>query len=1316
MILLVPIHLDALSIDSDQPVLEAKADFTRLPYTDGTLDVNGDIAYISEEIVSEPFQDQNLYLKAGIHLHWALPDALTRGAHTSDGTNFPEVPNRWLITRRRQNGATKITEKQWVVESDYLYPIGAGDDSGAVSYPIVPAPATGCPFRFLGRKIPLEKWKEKDPQAEYLKSLTAVGYGEPTFAAFYPNCHSVFGFHDDYTSKPPDGLQYEVIGWYSEPGNDCLRKFLDNLTIKPKNNEQWLESIKKEFKWTVSDENMPEFPAQTLCYARLTFKPKTASKDNTSDNSNPDIAVANTGTEALSAYLASKLADANNLKSNIEDQLEALSFSSRLNNRQLDVGAKLREARHEKGFSAVSSGTIWSITLRSTADSTAAASAEQANLQAQITLPRHMADDLNNVNRLQQAFDRALEDIESMRRRLFSDWYKYLLCAYPPDDARDSYPNIDEVKNFIEVEAIAPLKQKIDATGDLKLKVDKNNGNIIDASLISPGASASELVVALNSLFDEVARLNDTKSIKKANVAYSLKPTPGARYYQPNDPVVLLAGDVVKPSLRHGHDGRLRDDGLLECQLLQTNVEVQRLISENPGAVIAGIDDIEKSDNDNFAFVTWTEQPWNPFLLEWEAEVFPVENESNLEPQTGAYSTDFIKDNFRLNENDVDFSIPDGKGKATRAANVYSGSSILTPHAGIQLQLQIEAYLKEQLLQDYYAAKKVPSTDRSDFYFTEYLPDIKAWYRANNCEANAVASTLCNIIDAHDKLIADEFHSLSQSLGGFNEALLMHRQTLQLDIADPLGFDDYRQFANDVKKLAQQSIVSAPQPLNDFNPIRSGAFELLRLRLVDTFGQVRDINCEKAEVIITEQMKVDGSPHEMTLPTRLTQPARINFRWLSAVENNLEMNDHPATSPICGWVLPNNLDSSLMIYDADGKALGSINALDSVEKKDRWEAAPGSDAPLDIEHIENSIRNLHLRKMVLYLVNREDGFLGDFLTALDNALENIEPENFAQHQDIALLMGSPIAVVRASVDLELQGLPAIHQGWNVFRQDLNRNERDTNDFDKVKFPIRLGEYKQFNDGTVGYWIESAAGDYEGDIFYAPQSDANKNEHIKTYQDDSLPIRQTVTESAQNLTILMDPRGSVHATSGILPVKAVSLPPDQYADALKAIEITFLSAPILTELNKLRLPLPVEPGFQWSWLQKEKEAWTEITSPGIIKKQVFLDAFSNGDDLWSRLQTNGWINQIEKTNDVETAEIVSRDDQNRKPDLGSDIAALMPQIESLLGKAQIGAVNPVAAFSDKQEILEGWLKLRNASTIKPPALRQQALRGSSPNEN
>jgi hypothetical protein len=58
---------------------------------------------------------------------------------------------------------------------------------------------------------------------------------KPTFAAFYPNCLSVFGFHDDAPPQSLQGVQYDVIGWYSDPGQDCLHsKALEEAFAKEK--------------------------------------------------------------------------------------------------------------------------------------------------------------------------------------------------------------------------------------------------------------------------------------------------------------------------------------------------------------------------------------------------------------------------------------------------------------------------------------------------------------------------------------------------------------------------------------------------------------------------------------------------------------------------------------------------------------------------------------------------------------------------------------------------------------------------------------------------------------------------------------------------------------------------------------------------------------------------------------------------------------------------------------------------------------------------------------------------------------------------
>jgi hypothetical protein len=634
-------------------------------------------------------------------------------------------------------------------------------------------------------------------------------------------------------------------------------------------------------------------------------------------------------------------------------------------------------------------------------------------------------------------------------------------------------------------------------------------------------------------------------------------------------------------------------------------------------------------------------------------EVLPTRSNNNLRPETGNYSSDFITQDYTLPENQPDLAIQSAHVAVSSAANVYSGISILTPYAGIQLQQQLQDYLS----------------------------------RPNAEVDNSALKRVGDLLNGPD------FHGLSQSLGGFNEALLMCKQTLQLDPDDPLGFDDYRDFTAQVGAAVQNLNLSAPQPLNDFNPIRSGALNILRLRLVDSFGQSRDLDCH--DIITTEPMTIPDVPDLVALPPRIVQPARLNFRWLAANQDEREANDHPATTPICGWVLPNDLDNSLMLYDNRGRALGSIDLLGI------WESAPGIVPAVTVD----SIANPHLRQMAQYLIRLgsagDHSFLTAFHSALNTALRNIEPENYAQHPELALLMGRPIALVRALLDLEVQGTPAIHQGWNSFREDLQRNTRDTDEFDFVRFPIRLGEHQQLNDGLVGYWKETPDG-YEGEVYYAPQSDAITHDNIKSYAQVPLNITQSVQSPPQFLTLLLDPRGIVHATCGIQPTKSIGLPPGQYMEALQAIEISFLTAPILTAQGFIHLPVPTEAGYQWSWLEKEAGAWSEISTSGSVTKRAFLAALPagapdgspiNGELVWERLLAQGWTVPI----DAFKVAITGRE-QRPHPDLGTDMAALVDTVEQTLDRFSLGRIDTQATFSAPQEIREGWLKLRAAAPV------------------
>ena len=372
----------------DLSVIEAKVDFSRLPYWDGKCEINHDVANISEELLAHPFEDRGLQLKAGVHLHWALPDALTKGVIGENGTRFPAVPDRWLVTRsRKEKDGTERIEHQWIVESDYLYPDDAGALSGSIAIPF-PSEKNRPPFRYLGRKIPFNNWAKATTAAatgEYLGELgyrlTAIGYeerglphpltdqdrgyGEPTFAAFYPNCQSVFGFHDAAPPAALRGVQYDVIGWYSDPKQDCLRA--DEIhTIKQRlkatEGDVTKEALKEGYQWDMTqDATAKGDPEQTVFYGCLTIETNTPPSAVRPDKQ-VTIAVGNTSTGALSAYLAHTLAPTGNITpSRLEEQLEALHLASRLGHKKLDLGPKFAEARHERGFTAVPAGIIWVI-------------------------------------------------------------------------------------------------------------------------------------------------------------------------------------------------------------------------------------------------------------------------------------------------------------------------------------------------------------------------------------------------------------------------------------------------------------------------------------------------------------------------------------------------------------------------------------------------------------------------------------------------------------------------------------------------------------------------------------------------------------------------------------------------------------------------------------------------------------------------------------------------------------------------------------------------------------------------------------------
>ncbi len=625
-ILLIPFKLDAFHTDGTAKLAEPLADFTRLPYysyggnTSSTGDasaqvsgnlgaipppppppppsgegVNGDQPFLSDTVFRGPtpqFSGENDIWTppAGLHLHWALPDALTaqRVDPKSNGkSRFPQVPNRWLIVLSTKSGDTWTQQKSWVVESDYLYPDPKTNPQPcgptAISFPIAPPeafrqileaptppPRTNpssddksqypfyyqAPFRCMGRRLDLSSWQSDSAKNEYLSQynpagLTAIGYGHPLFAAVYSNCHSVFGFHDDL-SVAGYPRRYDVIGWYDNDDNDCLALF-QNLPAgtKPR------DALKSEYDWVSSNES-DDVPAQSVYYTRLEIDAKLTSSP---PSEKVSLTVGNTATEALSAYLSTTLATESTQQVIVEEQLEAMGLQPKIGVENIDLGAKFKEARHDKGFKKIHGGSLWSVRAKSTKTSAKTPTQDQ---NAEVTLPSGLAQLLNQVNDAQRDYDASWEKIDSLRKRAFTDWYRLEYQRVSESTEGPQLPGINDILTYSQNSVLNPLEEQVAMTGEVVFGKDtagnttvnvKDNGALYDVTV--QYTFAQHLVNTLNKLASQLGAYNAGTAAQKANLEYYIVRKGAPRFYQPSDPAVLLEGDAVVATERHGADGKL---------------------------------------------------------------------------------------------------------------------------------------------------------------------------------------------------------------------------------------------------------------------------------------------------------------------------------------------------------------------------------------------------------------------------------------------------------------------------------------------------------------------------------------------------------------------------------------------------------------------------------------------------------------------------------------------------------------------------------------------------------------------------------------
>ncbi|MEM7429728.1 MAG: hypothetical protein AAF441_26960, partial [Pseudomonadota bacterium] len=995
------------------------------------------------------------------------------------------------------------------------------------------------------------------------------------------------------------------------------------------------------------------------------------------------IAVGNSTQEAICALLANKHSPGN--PGPLEERLEAVRFDVELKDDVLDFTAKLREVRHAAGFTETAAQKVWAIRPAKAAVSDASKATSPTTLtpgdQGKIQLPQDIAHGLDELNRAQFKFDCAHDELRSLRQRLFSDWFIYMLAMYPPDSEDEFEIDVDQMRDAVLQDSIRDFDRKLTQTGDMDAPV--------------AGTLAFDLV-QLQTLVENL--LKAFNAGREKNQALELAPNRGPRYWQPNDPVLALdRARALAPSQRHAQDGRARKDKMLECIVADLGAFPGH---ETPTKdILAFRRAVVRRATKPFRMISDREQgarSWNPILLEWLASVASLEAGSNLTGSRRRYSEDFILRNHKLAEDQTEFQFAGNKAPDMFGRRyITSGRTILTSHGTTLLEKSLKQY-----------AARLSSQG------VEMPQDLGSIYEGLHLSQRRGP--------------ADGIISLS--LGGLNERMLMKRLEAQLPISDPLGFAPDQAIAAEVRRrVGPLTDLYSPDPGSPFLPLRSAELQILPGRVIDSFGQTVDWTPLQGDdggpnQVYPAQTLRDGVSDRIIMPPRCAQPARLDFRWLSNERDDVESNDHPATTPLCGWLVPNDFDQDILVYDAAGLLLGTIG------QNGQWRPAPGSD---DAPAGPGLIGNRHLARVVSWLVSRPDpGFIGKFLSTLDSSLRMIDPTDYTTQGSRALLVGRPVAIARARVGLSLQGPPATDRSMSATALRMAGLENDDHGFGEVKLPIRIGEHGQLNDGLIGYFVDGSE-ITPPDVLQAPQaSTASSSRHIRVYDEANqvpLNLQRSFSDPPLDLIMLLDPRCPVHATTGILPTKAITIPREQFAASLRDMELVFSGMPILTPPDAVHLPLPSEPDHRWSWLEMRDGNWREVPADPVFAKDALARAYPGrvaekaggairqlaageragqgeterprAELIWERLLSHGWI---EPMADGRAKLLAPKDTAPRTLGPGVDAG----DIERGLSKIAetIKPMEREAVFAARPVVREGWLKLKPVAGPKPVPLQ------------
>jgi hypothetical protein len=1230
--LLLPMHVDALAIGANpkSPNKGGNIGWARIALDYSLLD-NG--WYRGDELrgwlTGPAFAPQSL--RPGIHLHFRLPAALTHGsapAGLPEQMQFPKIPNRWLVQRYIKQPGGKLLATLFVVRSDKR------SDGQATTVPLFTASSGQASLQREGigaceeiAQASPAVFDEGDTPSGLV--LTAVTGGDGAFSAHYPACRTVLGFHDAGLAKTAKAtLSYLVSGWYSTPDDDPWQQALFTALKKndPDDPDAPIRSLREwmaEHRLTYPlDDGLDAatLPGKLICHGSIRNVDWDPGADYSmhpdfnefSDATKYSVEIGNTTSEALASRVLEKIVGVPTASGGPDlDLLEdvATAFQGGFLAQKLSP-AEIDAELHRSGFGTVRSGTMWLLE---------AGRKSPGDQRLSPPLPPALQIKLDELNRCQALWDRLRRQFDSYQWELYALWHREIAARRNEDS---------EAEEALHARTLE-LKSYLSAYWSVK--------TVADAKSSLERALASVLQDPIGIRIDDG---KDPVDAGASNAAYTLSSSDDAPFYVPADPAMIVTG----PALKRG--GAYKFQGAAPCRKAGDEFKGYH-VHKYKGGSCPGKHDFSAIDPKHFTDLVNLGKPWAATLLK---EMILLDEIAGLSPENefiedplpdglSTFNTCAQKERDDGHSGITDRQFNDERTKQLKTFRDSIGMVAWNRNPWIPQVLMWDAewysdYAPGGLGPDFItrrwtlgqpAEADLKYAKRMDFVPTDPPPvelavaqSIRGYTFLTNLSvqtgvpANDGPASHSDAIGTVRELLqnlAQNSPSMTQTAGGFHDALLMRHLGDQLPPLDydksledspPTFFADA--IANDLRahggadrnNLAAAIGQWSPDLSKSFFPIRSGRLRITNLWVMDSFGQTVMVpflpgpktRPAPATSFSRRLAAAPASDGLFPLRPRFAQPMRLVFA---------------PVSPICGWIMLNRLEQSMTVHSGDGSVLGAMQKkfnMHGSEYRFYWVPAPGgSDEPAlgDPPRLTGrSIANPHLHDFVHFVLGLSADAGSAFDALISRAIDAVEHRTPDKDPTLSLLVGRPLALVRASLRFESLGVPALDQNSSWIRPGelaatLNRTLGqavpalgdellDTGGFGDVNWPVRLGDAALPSDGLVGYF-KGDPGPEPRTLFAAGGLQVGGS-HPGVLESEQTLVLNSRCEAV--VTMLMDPGAQVCAASGVLPCAFLELPGSESASVKQVREAFFQTAPVLGAGLTPHIPKPSDDYGQWSW--------------------------------------------------------------------------------------------------------------------------------------